>query len=713
MLTRLRTVSALAVGRRFFVTLKRKYPIEVPSVEWAEGNLPPLTVKQQIYEEVKPEKPASSLISILLTTDVPGLGVMGTVTSVHRNRFWRYLFPLQMAELPTEERIQFFRSQSRKQPAVLCGQSYISQQNLLNMTLYIPMNPATNWTLNKTHVKFAFRKYGIIMNEDSITLPTKPVTRDAVTSTFTVNVKIDNIVDVPVTCRIFLYQRLDKSTCTQPPTNVFKSLHLDDWKEDFPDNELRLLCRQLSTKVQRRKLTDPFQLKRVDGTTSRYKIVPLSASNQAALAHFDYYYAQAYGSSSWCAMRAALLTPPAKVALINQFCPISSDLVGGRSEKLLVDVVESLSRHKDEKRPEATATIPPDGNTQDEPEFAPPVVRRQFVGTSRPSKTVDLSEFVPVTEFISENEAFTRECDSDVAFFAETSTGSQPDSLVHEPIQLPERLRVKCFKPGKISAFDGPKMFENQFDFYPLDLASVVTVLALNLRQDDSLLDLCAAPGGKSLTALQTMLLRRLVCSDSSNQRLTRLHQVLRMYWPADVQIPKIDVVQEDNLSRFLSLEPTSEDRLFDKVLVDVPCSTDRHALTSDQGSVFSRGKRKSLIQLPDRQSALLRRGVQLCRPGGSIVYSTCTLSPAQNQGVIENFLKEVSTADSELRVRLVDLSPLAFMCSASRHELGIHVIPAYSTLPNVSSRPVGLLIVPTLSSNYGPAFIAKLQRVS
>lgn len=225
--------------RRFFVTLKRKYPLSSPSLTWSEGVVSNLPVKHQVYEATNAECVENNSLKVLLAADVPGLGAMGTLVNVHRNRFWRYLYPLRLAELPTPQRISHFQNMIKDRSPVLFGDAYELGKRLERMTLYVPMNPARDWTLNKTHIRVAFRKCGIIISEDAIRLPSEPVTRDSSAFPFTIIVKVDDVADVPVQCRIFGYQKLDKFTCTQPPTDVFKPLHLDDWEADFPESELR------------------------------------------------------------------------------------------------------------------------------------------------------------------------------------------------------------------------------------------------------------------------------------------------------------------------------------------------------------------------------------------------------------------------------------------------------------------------------------------
>jgi NOL1/NOP2/fmu family ribosome biogenesis protein len=79
---------------------------------------------------------------------------------------------------------------------------------------------------------------------------------------------------------------------------------------------------------------------------------------------------------------------------------------------------------------------------------------------------------------------------------------------------------------------------------------------------------------------------------------------------------------------------------LFDKILVDVPCTCEGTVrkspeLTLDPTGILSR-------KMSGGQKALLRKAIQLCRPGGRIVYSSCTYAPEENEAVIDAVLREV-----------------------------------------------------------------------
>lgn len=118
---------------------------------------------------------------------------------------------------------------------------------------------------------------------------------------------------------------------------------------------------------------------------------------------------------------------------------------------------------------------------------------------------------------------------------------------------------------------------------------------------------------------------------------------------------------------------------------------------------------------------------MKVCQVGGSVIYSTCTLSPAQNQLLLCNFAKNHG---NEFRMAFVDLKPLKLLLDELRKTsehfgLNVFLVPLLDDeyfnnqyfLSNnesdvVCNRVHGLLFVPTVSSNHGPRFIAKLKRI-
>lgn len=68
---------------------------------------------------------------------------------------------------------------------------------------------------------------------------------------------------------------------------------------------------------------------------------------------------------------------------------------------------------------------------------------------------------------------------------------------------------------------------------------------------------------------------------------------------------------------------------------MDVPCSTDRISVTQNSNNLFRPDRIRERLQLPELQADILVKCLQFLKPGGSLVYSTCSLSPIQNDGVV------------------------------------------------------------------------------
>lgn len=84
------------------------------------------------------------------------------------------------------------------------------------------------------------------------------------------------------------------------------------------------------------------------------------------------------------------------------------------------------------------------------------------------------------------------------------------------------------------------------------------------------------------------------------------------------------------------------------QILVDVPCTTDRHSVNQDDNNIFKPTRIKERLKMPEAQAAILTHCLELLKPGGSLIYSTCSLSPVQNDGVVHMAL---SKAFSDLHI--------------------------------------------------------------
>ncbi|KAH3734511.1 5-methylcytosine rRNA methyltransferase NSUN4-like [Dreissena polymorpha] len=258
-------------------------------------------------------------------------------------------------------------------------------------------------------------------------------------------------------------------------------------------------------------------------------------------------------------------------------------------------------------------------------------------------------------------------------------------------VALPSNLTVLAFPPGNTGMFPEPKpdVPGGYLCHFMMDGASILPVIALGVQEGDSVLDLCAAPGGKSLVMLQTRLPGHLHCNDRSKGRIERLRSIFRQY------VPEAD---QKTLRTSLRIGQQFQEPIYDKVLVDGPCFTDRHALLEDTHNVFSPMRLNDRLEMPNLQRELLRAGIQSCKPGGAVVYSTCTLSPVQNDGIVQATIDDI-WKNTGINLEIDDLSEMKYIF---RDTFKFH-----------DGCRFGQLVVPSLSRNFGPMYFSRIRRVS
>ncbi len=182
---------------------------------------------------------------------------------------------------------------------------------------------------------------------------------------------------------------------------------------------------------------------------------------------------------------------------------------------------------------------------------------------------------------------------------------------------------------------DGYKLEKDSIGLYPfyvMDPASVLVARALEVQTDDRILDMCAAPGGKSLVLAESQP-AHLISNEMSEGRRERLMRVFHEYIPRE-QRDFINVKGLDGNQYGLRM-PNE----FDRVLADVPCSGERHLFENQ--SELSLWTEKRTKNLAVRQYSLLSSAWLACKPGGRIVYSTCSISPMENDDVIQKLVKK------------------------------------------------------------------------
>lgn len=172
------------------------------------------------------------------------------------------------------------------------------------------------------------------------------------------------------------------------------------------------------------------------------------------------------------------------------------------------------------------------------------------------------------------------------------------------------------------------KTEEGYLNYYLMDAASILPVEALDLKPGEKVVDLCAAPGGKSLLcALKLQNQGLLVSNDRSAARRARIHRIFDDYLPKSEQ--KNHTVTAHDASKW-SLYQKS---IYDKVLLDAPCSSERHVLEdSKELSLWAQGRTKAIAI---SQFAMLASALDIVKVGGTVVYSTCALSQLENDDII------------------------------------------------------------------------------
>lgn len=232
---------------------------------------------------------------------------------------------------------------------------------------------------------------------------------------------------------------------------------------------------------------------------------------------------------------------------------------------------------------------------------------------------------------------------------------------------------------------------------YYLDAASVVAAMTLPLRGAKNILDMCAAPGGKSLVLASLMDAdANLLCNERSFDRSMRLRKVISEHLPAATQ-GRVQVSCGDG-----ALLCKKQNEAYDAILLDAPCSSERHVLNDSKYlDEWSPARVKSLAM---QQWALLSSAFRLLKTGGRLLYSTCALDPAENTGVCERLLKKFPNAAA------AGLQEVRALQDSAKRELAPFFDPA--SLPGFESSGMGFCVLPDAQNGAGPIFFCLFEKV-
>ncbi|MGH7936806.1 MAG: 16S rRNA (cytosine(967)-C(5))-methyltransferase RsmB [Chthoniobacterales bacterium] len=168
-------------------------------------------------------------------------------------------------------------------------------------------------------------------------------------------------------------------------------------------------------------------------------------------------------------------------------------------------------------------------------------------------------------------------------------------------------------------------------DCYMQDPSTLLACELLQPSPNEKVLDACAAPGGKTACLAALMVnTGTLIATDRDEARLERLRSNLVRLGVANVSIVRCDWLESSG-----GLAKQS----FDKILLDAPCSNT--GVMRRRVDVRWRLRPEDFRRMPAQQLAILRKVASLLKPGGSVVYSTCSLEPEENEAVVDEFLRE------------------------------------------------------------------------
>jgi len=453
----------------------------------------------------------------------------------------------------------------------------------------------------------------------------------------------------------------------------------------------------------------------------RKKIHPVDK----ALAHFDDFYKQVF-NKQWPSIREGLLGKQKYVAVINNYgdpeeAMTKLELTGALNVRTLFNLEKEYIKEKIEKNKRSSAlknifkldreieiqaqkTLDEKNESnvgdidaskyslQSSLNNAELDVRR-IVDSNNALSTEILNEFVPATK-IKGKEDFIPES-THYKMFDQNSHFKVKIEKEYD-IHFPENLNIYCYEQGNTSPFEPAKTASTGvLNYYLMDGGSILPVLALDLKPGSTVLDMCAAPGGKSLLAIQTLYPECVISNDISNSRVNRIENVYRQFlydleegW---IKTGRVKITNQDG--RYMVLNN------FDRILVDVPCTTDRHSLKENDNNMFKPSRIKERLKIPELQSEILFNALKLVKKGGIVVYSTCSLSPIQNDGVIHMALKRI-WEETKIQITVKDLTA-ALVQTRSVYKMEKQNLLKY-----------GHLVLPCKDQNYGPTYFCKLQRI-
>lgn len=198
--------------------------------------------------------------------------------------------------------------------------------------------------------------------------------------------------------------------------------------------------------------------------------------------------------------------------------------------------------------------------------------------------------------------------------------------------------------------------------FTPQDESSMLVSEKIGVRQGDLVMDVCAAPGGKTTAIAERMNnTGKIIASDIYRRKLDLVDKEAARLGITNIETRSWDATRVDSTMV----------KKADKVLVDAPCSG--LGVIRRKPEIKYKELSSEMKLLPDKQLAILSASSSYVKPGGTLVYSTCTINPEENEKVVDIFLrrnKDFEKVERTLLLPNVNGTDGFFICVMKRDDL-------------------------------------------
>lgn len=188
------------------------------------------------------------------------------------------------------------------------------------------------------------------------------------------------------------------------------------------------------------------------------------------------------------------------------------------------------------------------------------------------------------------------------------------------------------FSVGEVYYLSNANIFDTEIykngDAVIQDASSYLAVRNLGVKDGETVLDACSAPGGKSLAILQLFNPKKLISTDIHEHKVKLLNELKSKYDYSNFEVNLNDATQIENL-----------DTMFDKILLDMPCSG-LGVLRKKPEKIYDLTA-NDIKNLKKLQKKIFESAYKSLKNGGEIVYSTCTFSKNENTNNIQYFLEK------------------------------------------------------------------------